>query len=430
MTVAAPGAFLPARITPRLYLAFAHVCLLAALVLLGTRAEELGGFYYHPRLIAVVHLVTLGFLTSAILGALYLVCPLAFRLPLPEGRMDVAAALSWMVGVSGVASHFWIERYPGMAWSGGMALASALFVGGRVLRGLPRAPAPLEARLPMGLSLLNLYLAGGLGVMLGVNKHHPFLATAQLDAVHAHLHLGAVGFVLLMVVGAGYRILPMVLPAAMPKGPVALASGIVIEAGTLGLAGALLFAKAAVLPFALVVIAGLGLFASRVFVMTRNRRPAPTARPRPDFPLLHVAQAFAYLAVAVVIGAALAIVPRSDLSLRLAFAYGVCGLLGFLAQLVLGVEARIVPMAAWLQAFADGGYDSLPPSLHTAAPRSLSAASFLLWTAGVPGLAFGLALDRPRLASVGALIMAAAVVGVGASAVVALRRIASGARPC
>src|SRR5512134_3433647 len=102
---APPQAFLPARRAPLLYLGFAHACLFAAMATLALRADELGGFYYHPRLIAVVHLVTLGFVTSAILGALYLVCPLALRLPLPESRTDLVACLSWIVGASGIASH-------------------------------------------------------------------------------------------------------------------------------------------------------------------------------------------------------------------------------------------------------------------------------------------------------------------------------------
>ena len=98
-----PQAFLPARLTPRLYFGFAHACLFTALVVLALRAVPLGGFYYHPRLIAVVHLVTLGFITSSILGALYLVCPLAFRMPLPERRADQSWLVSWMVGVTGIA---------------------------------------------------------------------------------------------------------------------------------------------------------------------------------------------------------------------------------------------------------------------------------------------------------------------------------------
>lgn len=418
-----PSAFLPARRAPLLYFAFGHACLVTALVVLALRPTELGGFYYHPRLIALVHLVTLGFIGSAILGALYLVMPLAFRTPLAEGRLDLAAALSWMVAVSGVAAHFWMDRYSGMAWAGGMALLTPLWVGGRVLFGLPRAPVPIEARLPVGLAIANLYVAGALGVMAGINKHHPFFACAQLDVVHAHLHLGAVGFATLMVVGAGYRILPMALPAAMPRGGMALASGIVIEAGVLGLAAALLFAKALVPAAALLTAAGLGLFLSRVVGMLRNRRPAPSERPRPDWPLVHVLQAMGYLVAAAALGLYLAVAAPSENTLRAAFAYGACGLLGFLAQLVAGIESRLLPLSAWLHGFAGGGYRSLPPSVHTAMPRSAAAAAALLWSAGVPSLAAGLSFDRPAWVSSGAAALALAVASLAVAAGWAQRRL-------
>jgi hypothetical protein len=413
----------PARRAPLLYFAFAHVCILTALVTLALDPAGLGGFYYHPRLIALVHLVTLGFITSAILGALYLVCPLAFRLPLPEGRADVAAALAWMIGVSGVASHFWMGRYPGMAWSGAMALATPLWVGGRVLVGLRRSPAPIEARLPMGLSILNLYAAGGLGVMIGVNKHQAFLPFAQLDAVHAHLHLAAVGFALLMVVGAGYRILPMVLPSAMPRGALALASPVLVQAGVWSLAPSLLFAKAAVPWFASVLLVGVALFLSRVVFMLSNRRPPPSGRPRSDWALAHVLQSLVYLVVSCGLGASLALAPPSDASLRAAFAYGVCGLLGFLAQLVVGVEARLVPLSAWLQGFTGGGYRGETPSVHSAVPRATTVATVVLWAGGVPCLAAGLSLDRNAWTSIGATAIAAAVVIALVSGIVALARL-------
>jgi hypothetical protein len=330
-----------------------------------------------------------------------------------------------MVGVSGIASHFWLERYPGMAWSGGMALLTPLFVGGRVLLGLRRAPAPLEARLPLGLAILNLYLAGGLGVLLGVNKHDPFLPFSQLDGVHAHLHLAGVGFATLMVVGAGYRILPMALPAALPQGRLALLSGLVIEAGTLGLTASLLVAKPLVPAFGLATVVGLGLFLSRVVFMLRNRRPPPTDRPRPDWSRFHVLQSFLYLALGAGLGLGLAVLPPSEATLRLAMAYGVVGLVGFLCQLVVGIEARLLPLAAWLQAFAAGGYGELPASQHTAMPRGLLGAALPLWTLGVPSLAAGLALDRPAWTSLGAGALAVAVFLGAASGARALFRLRS-----
>ena len=119
-----------------------------------------------------------------------------------------------------------------------------------------------------------------------------------------------------MVVGAGYRVLPMVIPAAMPRGRLAIASAIVIQAGTLGLAAALLVRPAlgaASSPCA--ILGGIGLFLSRVVFMLRNRRPPPAERPRPDWALAHALQSLAYLVVTGILGLALALLPASDATL-------------------------------------------------------------------------------------------------------------------
>lgn len=132
-------------------------------------------------------------------------------------------------------------------------------------------------------------------------------------------------------------------------------------------------------------------------------------------------QALAYLVVASILGLVLAVKPPSEGSLRLAFAYGVCGLVGFLCQLIIGVESRLLPMATWLQAFAGGGYATLPASLHTAMPAPAAASTVVLWFIGVPCVASGLTFDHPRWVSVGAGALALSVLVVGGSGVRALR---------
>ena len=94
-------ALLPAAGLPLLYFGFAHLCLALALAVLLVRPDLPGGFFHHPRMIAVVHLVTLGWITSSILGAFYIVGPLALRLPLRPGWRDRAAFMLFAAGVTG-----------------------------------------------------------------------------------------------------------------------------------------------------------------------------------------------------------------------------------------------------------------------------------------------------------------------------------------
>jgi hypothetical protein len=94
--------------------------------------------------------------------------------------------------------------------------------------------------------------------------------------------------------------------------------------------------------------------------------------------------------------------PQSPRTLQAAAAYGVFGLLGFLAQMVVAMEARILPMVAWFWAYARSGYRVPPPSPHAMRDRSLQALVFVAWTIGVPALASGMAFEAAPLVAVGA----------------------------
>jgi hypothetical protein len=91
-------------------------------------------------------------------------------------------------------------------------------------------------------------------------------------------------------------------------------------------------------------------------------------------------------------------------------AYGVVALVGFLAQMVIGLAPRLLSLSAWLRAFADGGHKGLPPSIHRAASASVQRFVLLAWIAGPPSLAAGLALERLPLVRFSAAALAIAVV--------------------
>ena len=95
------------------------MALAAAFAALAFEPARFAGFFYHPRMIAVVHLVTLGWISASILGALYMIAPMALRARLPAGRLDFAAWWVYAIGVLGMVSHFWLDSPKGMVWSAG-----------------------------------------------------------------------------------------------------------------------------------------------------------------------------------------------------------------------------------------------------------------------------------------------------------------------
>jgi len=400
----------PHRRLPLLYFSLAHVCLAAAFAALALQPQRYSAFFYHPRMVAVVHLVTLGWISASILGALYMVAPMALRTRLPARAADYAAWVVYVIGVTGMVTHFWIDSPKGMVWAAGTIVAALLWVTGRAVLALRPAPIPPEIKLHYLFAFLSLVGAASMGLLLGLNKVKPVLGGYVLANVYAHAHLAALGWATMMVMGTGYRLLPMLLPSAMPEGKGVWATALLLEAGAVGLFVSFVLRSGAVALFAVVTAAALVLFFRQVLWMRRHPRPAPRALRRPDYGVLHSFAALGYLALALLLGLCLAITPPGEWKLRAALVYGVFGLVGFLAQMVVGVSLRLLPLYAWLRAAERADFPAQPPSPHSLPARPLQAVGLALWTLGVPLLAAGFALDRPPLVSTGAAALFVAVV--------------------
>lgn len=406
---------------PVLYFGLAHLSLAVAFGEVAIQPQKLAGFFYHPRMIAVVHLVTLGWISGTILGALHLVGPMALRTPMPARRSDYWAFVAYALGSTGTVSHFWIEEFSGVAWSGLLVTLVFAHVGWKFLRPLHQAPVPAEVKLHFVLAFANLGLAALAGTLLGLNKHLPFLPGRALTHAFGHAHLAALGWATMMVFAAGYRLLPMLLPAAMPRGAWVRCSAVLLQAGTLGVATAFFLGGGWLGLGAVCAAASVAVFLTWLVWMRRNHRPPPKALVRPDLGVAQILLALVYLALASVLGLVLAFYPTTtEWTLRLATVYGVCGLLGFLSQIIVGVSARLLPLFARLVA-AD--WSATPPSPHTLSDRRLQAATFALWALGVPALTIGFYIDRIGLIGMAGWALLAAVVCGTASHLVVLRRI-------
>jgi len=400
---------LPAGGIPLLYFAFAHLSLALALAVLLVRPDLPAGFFHHPRMIAIVHLVTLGWITSSILGAFYIVGPLALRMPLRPGWRDRAAFGSFAAGASGIVSHFWIGEYSGMAWSAVLVAAAVLHVAVRAWLGLRSSPVPWPVKLHVALAFANMMFASLLGMLIGLNRIYGWFAWSPMSAAFAHAHLAAVGWAVMMVVGLSYRLIPMIVPAEMPNRRTMAVSAVLLEIGTLMLAVMLISGSTWTPVAAAIIIAGIASFVQQVRQIVGRKLPPPPALPRPDWSTWQTHVAFVWLLVTACTGLLLTLPASSTWVIELGWIYGTAGLVGFLAQIVVGIQGRLLPLYGWYRLMESNQMRPPARSAHALPSHRLAKAILVTWTLGVPFLVLGLMSGSHVMIAVSAAVLLAGV---------------------
>ncbi len=391
-------AWLPTPGLPLVYFAAAHVSLMVAFATLAIDPSVAGTFHYHPRFIALVHLVTLGWITGSILGALYIVMPLAFGVPFRATRRDVAACVAFWTGTVGMVAGFWTGGYALVGAGAVPVLGALVVVTTRTVGALRHARVPWGVRLHVALASVNVLLAGVWGLVVAASRAMGGTGWSPLAVALAHAHLAILGWAIMMIFGVAYRLVPMFVPAAMPTGRVLALSAVLLEAGTLGLAGSIA-AGTTTAPWVAVVLAAFASFFAQMGRTLRSRRPRPVELPPHDWSVWQTHAAMAYLLLAAGLGAWVSVSGAGPAS---SWVYGVAGIVGFVAQMVVGIQGRLLPLHAWYRAFERR--DGRPPvrSVHRLIDARLALAVFVLWLVGVPLLMAGLAAVRAGLVRAGA----------------------------
>ena len=395
----------PSPLLPLAYLLCAAAAFVVGSFGVAWLAPELAGHYYHPRLLALTHTVTLGWITLAIMGASYQLIPVVLEHPIWSERLAGWQLAILGIAVLGMIAHFLLGTWPGLVAAAGLLTSGVTLHLLNVIlsvRGL--AQWSLTARLVM-IGYAGLVATTLFGSALAVNHIRPFLPTEFFATLHAHVQLALLGWVTPMILGVAARVYPMFLLAPAPRpwssrcqlwgvalGMPSVVVGLLADAPRLLAVGAGAVATAAVA------------HAVWVLEMARARK-----RPRLDWGLRFTLTATSFLMPAVLLGLALATDVLSGP--RVALAYAVLVLGGWVSLTIVGMMLKIVPFLVWYRAYAPrAGRERVPTLLEISSPR-LEGLAYVLLTGGTALLTVAVLVGDP------AWIRAAGLgVGLGALA--------------
>ncbi|HEX9127451.1 MAG TPA: iron-sulfur cluster assembly protein [Methylomirabilota bacterium] len=384
---------------PLSYLVAAAAAVVLACAGVPALAGELAGHYYHPRLVALTHMVTLGWITLGIMGASYQLIPIVLERPIWSERLARWQFWFMVTGIAGMVAHFYIGRRPGLLMAAvmvgaaaGIHLVNAALTLGRFKRWAFTARLIVMAYTGLGLTVV-------FGLLLGADRIWKFLPGGYFPTLHAHFHLALLGWIAPMVMGVAARVYPMFMLAPEPSGwPErvqfwGLALGVpVVIAGLLG-------APALVAPGALAVSAAAAAHLTWVARIARNRK-----RPALDWGLRFVLTGSAFLIAAGIMGLGLAFDVFSGP--RAALAYAVLVLGGWVSLTMMGMMLKIIPFLVWYRVYSPQAGRAPVPTLAQLGWPAAEGLTFWLLTGGIAGLSTALGLGEARLIAAAGTVLA------------------------
>ncbi len=378
-----------------------------ALGLLVARPDLLATYHYNQYVIAVTHLFVLGFIGSVVMGAMYQLVPVALETQLYSERLARWHFVAHVVGVIGMVATFWAWNLKQVGHYGSvLALGVGLFVYNlaRTLWTIPRWNV-IAGAIAAALGWLSLTVLAGL--YLAASKCWAFSPFNAIAAMHAHAHLGGLGVFVMLIVGIGYKLVPMFVLSDLRSPRRAAWSVGLVNAGLLGSFVTILLQSRLKLVFALVVVAGLALYGVelRAILHTRVRRTL-------DWGVRYFLTAVGLLAPLSVVGLVLAWpgLPATVFTTQLENVYGFLGFCGVVGFAILGMLYKIVPFLVWFHRYsAEIGRTKVPAMAELYSER-LQMTGYWTWVAGLALTSVATALGHEPMVRGGCALLAASLV--------------------
>ena len=397
----APSVSLPLR-----FLLTGMLALLAGVAWLVWRPDILAQYHYNQYVIAVTHLFTLGWICSVIMGAMYQLVPVALETKLYSERLACWHYVLHVVGFIGMVGMFWIWDMKQVGHFGSVVSAGMILFVINLGRTLARIPRWNVIAYAVAASLFWLLMAMLAGLYLAADKSWVFSLFNPISQMHAHAHLGVLGFFVMMLVGVSYKLVPMFVLSDLQNRRRAGWSIGLLNTGLLGSFVTILIGSRWKPAFALVVTAGLALYGWEMMAILRARK-----RRQVDWGLKYFLTAISLLLPVSVIGLVLSWpdLPLTTLTAQLENVYGFLALIGVVTLAILGMLYKIIPFLVWYGSYSQEIGRSKVPSLADLYSPQLQTAGYWTFLAGLTAASVATALGHEQAVRWGCVLLAASL---------------------
>lgn len=389
--------------TVMLHFATAGIIFAVACVLIYFSASSFIGHYFHPKLLSITHIITLGWISLVIIGALYQIAPVIANIKLYSISFTYITYFLLISGILLLSVSFWHFT---LGYT--IQIASLLLLAGvtlfavNILLTLHKAHENNLASDFISASACWFWLTATLGTLMVYNFEYTFLTHEHLYFLKIHVHIGVIGWFSNLIIGVASKLLPMFLVSRFSEEKPLTFSYYFLNLGLLGFTLDSLFLNGLErsLIYIILIFCSIPFFAYFLIQVYKNR-----LRKNLDIGLLQTTVSLFLLAFPLITTLILksGLISNESIlnQLSIATTFGI--LFGFITLLIMGQTLKNLSFISWLkkyQGVAGKPGVPLPKDLYS---EQIARYQLYFFLAGFFLMETGIVFSSFILISVGAL---------------------------
>ena len=369
-------------------------------ILLAISTPELLTAYYNNKLIAITHIIILGWASMMVFGALYQLIPVVYETSLYSEKLASITFWLFVISVSLLSYSFWIGSYTELLFYGAILMFSSLllFIVNLHLTYKKTKKPNIQSKF-INTGIYWLAATELLGLLIALNFKYHFLSDTHLHYLKIHAHLGLIGWFLLLIIGAASILIPMFMISHNLNPKKLNYSYYFINIGLLAVSMDWLFIHTTYLIYLYWIIftIGIGFFLSYVYDSYKKR-----LRRKLDVGLKYTMIAISMLVLPIIL--ALYLINQGTdtaLSLRMSIFYGLSILFGVISMLIFGQTYKTLPFIVWLEKYQEhiGKFKTpLPRELYS---ENVAVYQFYFYLSAISLMAIGIIFEQETILIIG-----------------------------
>lgn len=384
------------------------ISLLVVTVLITFLPNALTQHYFNSHLLAITHLLVLGWISMVIFGALYQLIPVIMETRLFSEKLAFSSYFLFVLGtILLVISfwNFWLTETIYIAASS-IIIAVVFFVINVTVTANTSNKKSIEKRFILTSTIWLLFTVL-IGILLAINLTHTFIPVSHLQLLTIHAHSGFVGWFILLIIGVSSRLLPMFMVSHNLTISKLTKAYYLINIGLIAAIISLYFGTTpGVIVSSSTVVIGLFFYLSFLLEAYKKR-----IKKGLDIGMKQSAISFVIMLIPIILIQLITLSSNlfNKVNIPSVIVYGSVLLFGFVSSLILGQTYKTLPFIIWLKVYKSKIGKQKIPFPKDLYSETIAKIQLVGFTLGIMLLLLGIMLQQTYVISLSGIIMFIAV---------------------